>query len=111
MLIFKKMILIHNMIYYFGIDNIICKTNGTEYENSSPYEDRIEIINKLFDDGNTICYNSDREQKTGESQTMLLYKQLKDWKCKYTSIKLDMLHYDYLIDNNTYTGNNFFETK
>ena len=77
MLIFKKMILIHIMIYYFGIDNIICKTNGTDYEKSSPYEDRIEIINKLFDDGHTICYNSDREQKTGKKSNNIITKTIK----------------------------------
>ena len=49
------------MIYYFGIDDVICKTNETDYENSEPNYERIAFINNLFDNGNIIYYNSQRE--------------------------------------------------
>ena len=96
------------MIYFFGIDNVICKTNGTDYERAQPNYDRISCINKLFDDGHIIYYNSDRERKTRENCTLLLYQQLKDWGCMYTCLKLDILEYDSFVDINATQPNDFF---
>jgi hypothetical protein len=96
------------MIYYFGIDNVICKTNETDYENSQPNYERISFINNLFDNGNIIYYNSQREHKTNKCCSMLLYKQLQDWGCKYTQIKLNMISYDTFIDTHTNVPSVFF---
>lgn len=96
------------MIYYFGIDNVICKTNGTDYENAIPYHERIIYINKLFDEGHIIYYNSQRERKINKNCTILLHQQLKDWGCKYTCLKIDILNYDVFIDTNINHPNDFF---
>ena len=96
------------MIYYFEIDNVICKTNETDYENAEPNYERIAFINNLFDNGNIIYYNSQREHKTNKCCSILLYKQLKDWGCKYTQIKLNTLSYDTFIDTYTNDPNIFF---
>jgi len=96
------------MIYYFGIDNVICKTNETDYENSEPNYERIAFINNLFDNGNIIYYNSQREHKTNKCCSLLLHKQLKDWGCKYTQIKLNMISYDTFIDTHTNDPSVFF---
>ena len=45
-----------NKTYCFDIDNTICITEGTDYENSKPIKERIEIINALKDEGNTIIF-------------------------------------------------------
>ena len=42
--------------YCFDIDNTICITKGTDYENSKPIKERIETINTLKDEGNTIIF-------------------------------------------------------
>ena len=99
------------MIYFFGIDNVICETNGTDYECARPNHERISYINKLFDDGHIIYYNSDRERKTGKNCTILLYQQLKEWRCKYTCLKLDILEYDHFVDKNASQPNYFFLCK
>tara|TARA_B110000971_G_scaffold190076_1_gene200873 strand:+ start:55 stop:351 length:297 start_codon:yes stop_codon:yes gene_type:complete len=96
------------MIYYFGIDNVICKTNETDYENSEPNYKRIAFINNLFDNGNIIYYNSQREHKTKNCCSLLLHQQLKDWGCKYTQIKLNMLSYDKFVDSQTNDPSVFF---
>ena len=50
------------MIIYVDIDETICyhedddATKAREYENAKPYNQRIEKINSLYDDGNTIVY-------------------------------------------------------
>ena len=43
-----------NKIYCFDIDDTICKTKGIDYSKSTPYFERIEQINRLYDKGNII---------------------------------------------------------
>ena len=42
------------MKYVFDIDGTICSTTSGDYEQALPYTDRINKINKLYDEGNTI---------------------------------------------------------
>ena len=41
-------------IYAFDIDGTICTNTYGDYELAKPYKDRIDSINKLYDEGNTI---------------------------------------------------------
>ena len=46
------------MKYVIDIDGTICSpTVGRDYESAKPWQDRIDTINKLYDDGNTITSN------------------------------------------------------
>ena len=95
-------------IYIFDIDGTICKTNNGDYENSVPYKDRIEKINKLYDKGNTIIFETARGDETGISWDKLTRKQLKDWGVKYKS--LGYKHFaDYYIDDNAINSRKFFK--
>ena len=40
--------------YVFDIDETICHTEGSDYDNSVPKTDRIEKVNNLYEDGHTI---------------------------------------------------------
>jgi len=43
--------------YCFDIDGTICSQAGLgEYAETTPYMDRIEKINQLYDEGNYIVY-------------------------------------------------------
>jgi len=44
------------MNIFVDIDNTICKTINSNYENSTPYLNNIVKINKLYDEGNNIVY-------------------------------------------------------
>mgnify|MGYP001498058309 CR=1 FL=1 len=45
------------MKYVFDIDGTICcKKQEDDYESSTPFEGRIKVINKLYDEGNSITY-------------------------------------------------------
>ena len=45
------------MKIFVDIDDTICYYEGeTDYKLAKPYYDRIEKINKLYKDGNTIVY-------------------------------------------------------
>ena len=44
------------MIIFIDIDNTICKTIGSDYENSIPIQENIEKVNKMYEAGHTITF-------------------------------------------------------
>ena len=98
------------MIYICDIDNTICKTEGEDYENATPYKDRIKKMNKLYDEGHTILYETARGQRTGINWMELTRKQLKKWGVKYKSV--GEKHYgDFIIDDHAINSNQFFKSR
>ena len=55
------------MKYVIDIDGTICEEVG-EVIGRPPYKDRIEYINKLYDDGHTIIYTTARGIKSGRGE-------------------------------------------
>ena len=102
-------------IYIVDIDGTICSQNHfkngkRDYEQAKPIKKRIEIINKLFNDGNQIHYWTARGSVTGINHLNLTKKQLKDWGCKYTSLRVgDKPHYDLWIDDKAIWSEEFFK--
>lgn len=97
------------MIYIVDIDNTICNTNGSDYENSTPILDRINKINTLYDEGHTIIYWSGRGSSSGVDRTLLTKKQLKEWGCKYHELRLYKPIYDFYIDDKALNSEDFFK--
>ena len=51
------------MVYVFDIDGTICtKVSDGDYSNASPMLNRIEIVNRLYDEGNTIIFQTTRDR-------------------------------------------------
>ena len=46
------------MTYVFDIDGTICSLTSGNYGFAIPYMDRIEHINQLYDEGNTIIFHT-----------------------------------------------------
>ena len=42
--------------YVIDIDGTICSNTYGKYENATPFDDRISVINKLYKDGNIIKF-------------------------------------------------------
>jgi hypothetical protein len=90
------------MIIYVDIDNTICHTENSDYENSKPRYEQIYKINKLYDDGHEIVYWTARGGTTGIDWSELSKKQLDEWECKYTRIEIQKKpSWDLLIDDKT----------
>lgn len=90
------------MNLYIDIDNTICKTIDTlpnKYEKSEPIIERIEYINKLYDEGNIITYWTARGNKTGINYEELTKNQLNIWGCKYHHLKFNKPSFDLFIDD------------
>lgn len=107
------------MTYVFDIDGTICTNTNGNYENAQPFKDRIDIINSLYDAGNTIHFLTARGMgRSNNSQIFanrLFYKftenQLNDWGVKYHELFLGKPSGDIYIDDKGEKDEDFFNTK
>ena len=93
---------------YVDIDNTITFTTGTDYINSIPRKNRIDIINKLYDDGNIITYWTGRGTVSGIDWFELTRNQLNNWGAKYHNLLLGKPAYDIFIDDKSFNSDYFF---
>ena len=102
------------MIIYVDIDGTICKEkileDGTkDYKNHTPFYDRINYINSLFDEGHEIHYWTARGARSGIDWTDVTEEQLDTWKCKYTSLTVGKKpHYDIMICDKAFNSDAWF---
>lgn len=75
-------------IIYVDIDGTIC-TIARPYSDAIPLVVNIKKINKLFDEGHTIVYYTARGAASGIDYTELTEKQLKQWDCKYHTLRMN----------------------
>ena len=107
-----------NKIYFVDIDETICyyeginqktaEKNSIDYKLAKPYEERINKINKLFDEGNIIVYWTSRGSRTGINWFQLTLEQLNKWGAKFTELRLGKPHYDIFIDDKNINSEDFF---
>jgi histidinol phosphatase-like enzyme len=108
------------MIYVFDIDGTICakdEFSDDSYESSVPIEDRIKIVNKLYDEGNTIIFQTARGmgrfKNDAEKAKEMFYdftaKQLSDWGVKYHQLFLGKPAGSLYIDDKGMRDIHFFE--
>jgi hypothetical protein len=102
-------------VYIVDIDGTICtqnhfKNGERNYELAKPFLKRIKKINDLFDEGNEIHYWTARGSVSGLNHFDLTEKQLEEWGCKYTSLRVgDKPHYDLWIDDKAINSEKYFK--
>ena len=104
-------------IYVFDIDGTICSNTFGEYEKAEPIEARINIINNLYDSGNTIIFQTARGMgSSGNNSQFAIEKwrdftilQLKEWGVRYHQLFLGKPAGDIYVDDKGQNDNNFFE--
>jgi len=107
------------MVYVFDIDNTICYNKDGNYEKSVPMEDRIEKINKLYDEGHEINFLTARGMGRSNNNTEFAYNkfydltknQLDKWGVKYHSLFLGKPAADFYIDDKGISDEDFFNTR
>ena len=75
-------------IIYVDIDGTICSITRP-YSDAKQISTHIDKINKLYDEGHTIIYYTARGAASGVDYSELTEKQLNEWGCKYTSLKMN----------------------
>jgi hypothetical protein len=94
-------------ILCFDIDNVICKTKGSNYKNSKPIKKSIELINSLYFQGFFIKIFTARFMGRNNENTFKAKKmgfdftknQLKKWGLKYNKLIFGKPSYDIFIDD------------
>lgn len=98
------------MIYYVDIDGTICCNTQGKYQNAKPFPERIEKINEIYDQGNTVVYWTARGSNTGIDWTDLTKQQLDSWGVKYHDIKMWKPHFDIYICDKSHNSETYFGT-
>jgi hypothetical protein len=105
--------------YVIDIDKTICtpgETKESRYTGATPIKERIELINKLYDEGNHITYLTARGMGTYSNDAKLAearWKQLTElqlriWECKYHDLFMGKPSGDYYIDDKAVNSDDFF---
>lgn len=87
--------------YVVDIDNTIC-TQETNYANAKPIQSRINYINKLYDEGNTIVYFTARGTETGINWREVSENQFVTWGVKFHKLIFGKPSADYYIDDKAF---------
>lgn len=108
------------MRYCIDIDGTICSpTVGRNYNEAQPWYDRIEMVNKMYDEGHYIIYftaramgrfagDPDAPIKATALMKDLTTEQLNKWGCKYHELILGKPHADLFIDDKGINCDDFF---
>ena len=104
------------MTYVFDIDGTICYLTDGEYKTAVPFEDKIEKINQLYDEGHTIIFHTARGMGRTNNSSLLserLFKaltmhQLKEWGAKHHKLFMGKPSGDIYIDDKGVHCERFF---
>jgi hypothetical protein len=104
-------------IYVFDIDGTICSNTFGEYEKAEPIKARIDIVNNLYDSGNTVIFqtargmgsNENNSKIAGEKWREFTLLQLEKWGVKYHQLFLGKPAGDIYIDDKGQSDTTFFQ--
>ena len=104
------------MTFVFDIDGTICYNKEGDYETSLPYADRIEKINKLYDEGHTIVFFTARGMGRSSGSVAYAYQffesltrnQLREWGVKHHALYLGKPSGDVYVDDKGIKDEDFF---
>jgi len=94
------------MIYCFDIDGTICSSvNNSKYGDAVVFENMLNKINALHDEGNIIYFMTARGSVSGKDWSDFTKDQLNGWGFKYHKLIMNQKpHADYFIDDKGYNA-------
>ena len=105
--------------YVFDIDGTLCtNTNGLkDYVDAEPFLDRIEKVNDLYEDGNTVYLmtargmgrNKNNFQKAYDQFYQFTLNQMESWGVKFHSLFLGKPAADFYVDDKAVHESEFFQ--
>jgi len=107
---------------FVDIDGTICQNRDdlrkedidtpVNYNNVTPYPERIREINELYDAGNKIVYWTARGCVSGTDYTELTRDQLLEWGAKYHDLQVgNKPFFDMYICDKSFNSETFFHRK
>ena len=97
------------MTIYVDIDETIFMTQNMDYENSQPFLERIQKINKLYDEGHTIVYWTARGSGSGKDWSKVTKDQFERYGVKHHTLKFGKPVYDLFLDDKNINSEVFFK--
>ena len=106
------------MIYVFDIDGTICsKVSDGDYTGAMPYDRRIKTVNRLYEEGNTIIFQTARGMgRSNNNQTSawenfeeMTRNQLIEWGVNFHALFMGKPAGDIYIDDKGMMDTNFFD--
>jgi len=103
--------------YVFDIDGTICtKVTDGDYNKAEPIQDRIDLVNNLYDEGHTIVFQTARGMGRSDDSQMFAIEfftkrtkeQLERWGVKYHKLFLGKPSGDIYIDDKGMKDEDFF---
>ena len=102
--------------YCFDIDGTICNNTWGNYDQALPFNDRIDFINSLYDEGHHITYFTARGMGVCKGDVSAVYKmwgelteiQLSLWGCRFHELRLGKPHADFFIDDKGISDEDFY---
>ncbi|MBD1170198.1 phosphoheptose isomerase [Pelagibacterales bacterium SAG-MED02] len=97
-------------IFCFDLDNVICKTNKSEYKKSIPITKVIDLINLLYDQNYYIKIFTSRYMGRNNDNFNLVKKKyynetkryLKKWGVKHHELIMGKPSYDVFVDDKNF---------
>ena len=86
-------------IYVVDIDGTICTKTNSDYFNSQPIYENIDVFNSLYRKGHEIHYWTSRGALSGKNWDKFTVYQLNSWGVEYNTINMGKPHYDLWIDD------------
>ncbi len=104
----------NNKVYVFDLDNTLCITKNNvddkwDYVSSSPIRNRIDVVNKLYDEGNEIIIETARGSKSKKDWYEFTHNQLIEFGLKFHKLRSGVkFSADYFIDDKGINSDDFF---
>ena len=95
--------------YCFDLDGTLCTNTEGSYEEALPFSERIESVNKLFNEGNKIIIFTARGSETGIDWYEATKRQLEFWGLKYNKLILGKPFAHKYIDDRGMSDKDFFK--
>jgi hypothetical protein len=96
------------VIYCIDIDGTLCSLTDGNYSEATPYTERVQVVNNLYDGGHTIFLYTARGSLSGIDWESDTRRQLKEWGVKYHQLSLGKPHYDVWVDDKAVSDRDFF---
>ncbi len=90
------------MKYFIDLDNTLCNTIDGNYENATPINERINIVNNLKLEGHHITIWTARGATSGINYRELTESQLIKWNINYDVLLMNKPDYDIYIDDKSF---------
>lgn len=98
------------MTYCFDLDGTLCTNTDGKYEQAQPFINRINVVNRLYNEGHKILIDSARGSTSGIDWLNLTTQQLYHWGVLYHAVRVGLkTEADIFVDDKAINHNDFFK--